>query len=169
MEPDIKQPTVSKVSLWRSRMSTLLSLLAFCLFVLVALRFVPADGEPFHEDPAQADRQRSEFRLIGREAPRYHVDADTLLEAFSSIARSRWNVFLVEGSVDEGMMTFVSRSTVFGFRDYITVKATDEAGGAKLSIISRPRFNVYDWGVNKKRLSRWLGELEQAVGGRRLE
>ena len=150
-------------------MNTLLSLLAVLVVIVIVARFIPADSEPFHEDPAEPDARRSEFRLIGREAPRYHVDADTVLEAFSDIARSRWNVFLVEGSVDEGMMTFVARSTVFGFRDYVTVKATDESGGAKLSVFARPRFNVYDWGVNEKRLDRWFGELEEAVGGRRFE
>ncbi len=150
-------------------MSTLLWFLAFLAVVVLIARFIPADSEPYHEDPAEPDTRRSEFRLIGPEAPRYHVDADTVLEAFSDIARSRWNVLLAEGSVDEGMLTFVSRSPVFGFRDYITVKAVDESGGAKLSVFARPRFDVYDWGVNARRLDRWLGELEQAVGGRRFE
>ncbi len=150
-------------------MSSLLSLLVFAAVVIFVARFIPADSEPFHEDPAEPDTRRSEFRLIGPEAPRYSVDAETVLQAFADIARSRWNVILVEGSVDEGMMTFVARSTVFGFRDYITVKATDEPGGAKLSVFARPRFNVFDWGVNERRLDRWLGELEQAVGGRRFE
>lgn len=150
-------------------MTTMLSLLAFVAVVIFLARFIPADSAPYHEDPALPDRQRSEFRLIGPEAPRYRADAETVLEAFSEIARSRWNVVLAEGSIDEGMMTFVARSTVFGFRDYITVKATDEPGGAKLSVFARPRFDVYDWGVNKKRLDRWLGELEDAVGGRRIE
>ena len=142
----------------------------FYILVLIALaillaRFIPADSEPYHEDPALPEHQRSEVRLIGREAPRFTADAETGLTEFSRIARRDWRVGLVEGSVDEGMMTFVARSTVFGFRDFITVKATDEAGGSKLSIFARPRFDVYDWGVNKKRLDRWLSELEQALDG----
>jgi hypothetical protein len=144
-------------------MKTLLSLLGFALVAIVVARFIPVDSEPFHEDPAEPDAQRSEVRLIGREAPRFPADADTVLETFRDIATSDWSVGLVEGSVDEGMMTFVARSLVFGFRDYITVKATDEAGGAKLSVFARPRFNVYDWGVNQKRLDRWLGELDQTL------
>lgn len=142
-----------------------LGLLALLIF---AGRLIPADSEPYHEDPAQADKMRSEVRLIGREAPRYTADAATVLEEFSRIARRDWRVGIVEGSVDEGMITFVARSTVIGFRDYITVKATDEAGGSKLSVFARPRFNVYDWGVNSKRLSRWLGKLEKALDGRGL-
>ena len=69
---------------------------------------------------------------------------------------------MVQGSADEGMITFVARSRVLGLRDYITVKAVDEAGGlAKLAVLARPRINGYDWGVNARRLDRWLGELEQ--------
>ena len=48
---------------------------------------------------------------------------------------------------------------------HVHTKATDEAGGAKLSVFARPRFNVYDWGVNQKRLDRWLGELDQTLRG----
>ena len=51
---------------------------------------------------------------------------------------------------------------MFGFVDFITVKAVNESEGAKLSVFARPQYNVYDWGVNAKRLDRWLGELEQA-------
>ena len=143
---------------------TLYTLLA-ALIGLVAIRLIPVDTEAFHEDPALPEKRRSEVRLIGREAPRYSVEADAVLEAFQRIATADFNTRLVEGSAEEGMMTFVSRSLVFGFRDFTTVKAVDEAGGAKLSIFARPRANVYDWGVNKKRSDRWLGELQETLGG----
>lgn len=146
-------------------MKTFLYILGFLALAIVAARFIPADTEPFHEDPAEPETRRSEVRLIGREAPRFPVDAETVLTTLSKIATSDWSVGVVEGSVDEGMITFVARSRVFGFRDFITVKATDESGGSKLSVFARPRFDVYDWGVNKKRLDRWLGELEQTIGG----
>lgn len=139
-------------------------LTAFAVVIFVA-RLIPADSEPFHEDPAIPAKQRSEVRLIGREAPRFQADAETVLTELSKIVRRDWRAGLAEGSVDEGMITFVARSTVFGFRDYITVKATDEAGGSKLAIYARPRFNVFDWGANQKRLDRWLGKLEQALAG----
>mgnify|MGYP001819684100 CR=1 FL=1 len=145
-------------------MKTILSILGFVIVAIIAARFIPVDNEQFHEDPAEPDARISEVRLIGREAPRYPADAETVLETFADIATSDWTVGLVEGSIDEGMMTFVARSLVFGFRDYITVKATDEAGGAKLSVFARPRINGYDWGMNAKRLDRWLGELEQTLG-----
>lgn len=142
-------------------MRTIFYTLAFLVIALIAFRFYPADSEPFHEDPAAPDPQRSEVRLIGREAPRFKADATEVLETLAEIARAD-GARMVEGSADEGMITFVARSKAFGFRDYITVKAVDEAGGlAKLSVLARPRINGYDWGVNARRLDRWLGELDQ--------
>ncbi len=143
---------------------TFYTLLA-ALIGLAVIRLIPVDTEAFHEDPALPEKRRSEVRLIGREAPRYPVEADELLAAFQRIATADFSTRLVEGSVEEGMMTFVSRSPVFGFRDFTTVKAVDEAGGAKLSLFARPRGNVYDWGMNEKRSDRWLGELQETLGG----
>ncbi len=145
------------------RMATLLYTLGFIIVALVVMRLIPVDTELFHEDPAEADHQRSEVRLIGREAPRFPADADTVLETLMAIVRRDWTAGWVEGSVDEGMVTFVARSPVFGFRDFITVKATDEPGGSKLAVYARPRMNVYDWGANTRRLDRWLGELDQTL------
>lgn len=145
-------------------MQTVLYILGFAAVFLVLLRLVPVDSEEFHEDPAEADTRRSEVRLIGREAPRYPVDAETMLETLKSIATNSWHVAVAEGSVDEGMITFVARSKLLGFRDFITVKGTDEAGGSKLAVFARPRVNGYDWGANVRRLDRWLAELEETLG-----
>ena len=146
-------------------MKSLLYILGSAALAIILARFIPVDTEPFHEDPAEPKKRRSEVRLIGREAPRFPADADTVLETLSKIATSDWSVGIVEGGVEEGMITFVARSRVFGFRDFITVKVVDEAGGSKLSVFARPRFDVYDWGVNARRLDRWLSELEQTLGG----
>ena len=75
------------------------------------------------------------------------------------------NVRPVAGGLDEGMITFLVRSKIIGFRDYVTVKAVDEVEAAKLSVLARPRINGYDWGTNAKRLDRWLQEMAQTLGG----
>lgn len=134
------------------------------IVILIGLIFRswPVDSEPFHEDPGLPDPRRSEVRLIGLDAPRFKGEADDVLQGFIRIATRDWGVSVVQGGVDEGMVTLVARSRLIGFRDYVTAKAVDEVGEAKLALLARPRMNVYDWGVNQKRLDRWLAQMEQA-------
>ena len=42
-------------------------------------------------------------------------------------------------------------------------KAVDEAGATKLAVLSRPRFNLPDRGVNAARLDRWLLQAQQTL------
>lgn len=144
-------------------MNTVFYTLVIIVIAALVFRYWPVDTDAMHEDPAAPEKKRSEVRLIGREAPRYRATAEEVLEAFSDIATSDAGVHRVEGSVDEGMITFQARSRFIGFRDFITVKAVDEGKDlAKLSILSRPRINGHDWGVNAARLDRWLQEMEHA-------
>ena len=89
-----------------------------------------------------------------------------LLEKVLNIAEDEPRTRVIEGDVDEGMITFAAYSLV-GFRDYITVKAVAEAGGlTKLAIASRSRSPIgHDWGVNASRIDRWLLELQQTFSG----
>lgn len=140
-------------------MKTFLYLVVFAVVAMLVIRFLPVDSEPFHEDPGDPDPQRSETRLIGLDAPRYPASASEVLETFIDIARED-GARVVEGGIEEGMVTLVARSRVFGFRDFITAKAVDEPAGAKLALLARPRVNGYDWGVNAARLDRWLQQMD---------
>ena len=146
-------------------MNTLIYILAFVLIAgFLWLRFSPNDVDAWHVDPGDADEvERAQVRLIGLDAPRFRSDAETVLEAVIEIAAEEPRVRVLDGSVDEGMITFVATSKI-GFRDYITVKAVSEAGDlTKLSIAARSRINGHDWGVNAARIDRWLQELEHAL------
>lgn len=65
---------------------------------------------------------------------------------------------------DDGRVTYVQRSAVFGFPDYISVNVAPVDGGSSVSIYSRSRFGYSDLGVNKARVERWLGKLEDDPG-----
>jgi uncharacterized protein (DUF1499 family) len=134
---------------------------------LLWIRFAPIDRDRWHVDPADAENpERSGVRFIGREAPRYPGDPDTVLTTFDEIALSEPRTRLLEGDIDEGLLTYVSRSRVFGFADFITVKAVSEGDQTKLSVISRARVGSrgYDWGVNAERLDRWLQDMRLRLG-----
>lgn len=55
--------------------------------------------------------------------------------------------------------TYVARSPIWGFPDYITVKTLPAPGGATLIIWSRARYGSSDLGVNKARVESWLAAL----------
>ena len=138
--------------------------LVLAIFYL-AFRFWPDDRDRWHVDPADTeDERRAEVRLIGLDAPRFAVDAEQVLQTIADIAAEEPRTKLLDGTVDEGMLTFMSRS-LFGFRDYITVKAVAEGDATKLAILSRPRINGHDWGVNAARMDRWILAASQRLGG----
>jgi len=64
---------------------------------------------------------------------------------------------------DGTMATYVQRSAVFGFPDYISIHATPDGDGSTLSVYSRSRFGHSDLGVNKSRIERWLTELQSNI------
>lgn len=139
-------------------MTTLLLLLFVLLAALAWIRLAPHDRDRWHVDPADADEDGG-LRLIGLDAPRYPAGAAEVLEAFRAIALDEPGVRHLDGSVDEGMMTFVARSPVIGLCDYITVKAVDEGRAAKLAIAARSGRRLFGGG-DPARLDRWLQEME---------
>jgi len=55
------------------------------------------------------------------------------------------------------MITYVTRSRVFGFPDYTTVRQA----GPQLEIYGRLRFGRSDLGVNAARIDGWLQSFAQ--------
>ncbi|MEM0922633.1 MAG: DUF1499 domain-containing protein [Pseudomonadota bacterium] len=55
--------------------------------------------------------------------------------------------------------TFVQRSKLVGFPDFLTVKSVPVAGGASLVVYSRSQYGYSDLGVNKARVEDWLSKL----------
>ncbi len=62
---------------------------------------------------------------------------------------------VLAGSVEDGMRTYITRTTLFGFPDYTTVAQKD----GQITLFGRLRFGKYDLGVNAKRLDGWLSQL----------
>lgn len=140
--------------------TSILILLVAVLYL--CLRLWPEDKNRWHVDPADTtDPRRSSVRLIGPDAPRFPGDADTVLGVIVEIVKAAPRTRLIDGSIDEGMVTFVVRSRTMGFRDYVTFKVVSESDLSKLAIYARPGMNVHDWGSNAARLDDWLSQAQQ--------
>jgi uncharacterized protein (DUF1499 family) len=59
------------------------------------------------------------------------------------------------GSAEDGRVTYVTRSRVFGFPDYTTAEVVD----GQLRVFGRLRFGGSDMGVNRARIESWLAQL----------
>jgi hypothetical protein len=60
---------------------------------------------------------------------------------------------------DATRTTWVSRSLVMGYPDYITAEVAPAPEGTRLDIFSRQRFGQGDMGVNAARLKAWLAQF----------
>lgn len=151
---------------------------------VVGIRLLDHDIERWHVDPVTAPKPSSpnSYRagdgpaaLFDRDVPVYSVDAATLSAAWDRMIQKQPRVEVVaddrlpgEGRnrVMEGIVTYVQRSAVFGFPDYISVRFVSAgmsdigAPSSTLVVFSRSRLGQSDLGVNGKRVNAWLDALE---------
>ena len=130
------------------------------------------DPARWHVDPSSArpSGKPNEHLVAPRGTTAAPTDSETrlyaesprdLLARFDAIARTQPRTKLVAGDLDSLMITYVQRSRIVGFPDYLTVKAVAAEGGAGLIVWSRSRYGRSDFGVNRARVEAWLAALEQ--------
>lgn len=114
------------------------------------LRLAPSDPGRWH-----VARDITEDRnLEGGVLRRVETGKDGLAR-LDKVARNWPHTRVLAGSVEEGMITYVTRSAVLGFPDYTTVRQV----GEWLEINARLRFGRSDFGVNRTRTEAWLEQL----------
>lgn len=126
-------------------------MLVWVILGIVALfvgyvQFAPSDADRWHRDIESvhdADFAGGALRII---------EAD--LAKLDAVIRGSGSRVLA-GSVEEGRITYVSRSRVVGFPDYTTIQQKGEL----LAIYGRLRFGKSDLAVNRKRIERWISKL----------
>lgn len=145
----------------------------FMVGAAISFRFLGHDPAIWHVDPLTSERtgRPNDYLVAPGGATAGEPDAVTtsrdlpgrdLLFLFNSIASNAPRTRVIGGSVDDLHVTYVQQSALFGFPDYISVKAVEAEGGSALAIWSRSRFGYSDMDVNKDRVERWLA----AMGGR---
>lgn len=105
--------------------------------------------------PAHWDRRDADFVT-----PLFAVPVDRLREAMVRIAAEEPRTHLVHLDKEASQAQFEQSSKIFKFKDIITVAFEPAEGGSTLAIYSRARLGYYDFGVNRRRVRRWLAALE---------
>ena len=127
---------------------TAIILVAAIVALLVFIRVAPSDPDRWHRMPenvTDSDLDSGAMRTL---------EGD--LAALDAIIRDTPRTQVLAGSLSEGMITYVTRSRVFGFPDYTTVRQD----GDLLQIHGRLRFGKSDLGVNAARIDGWLRQLQ---------
>ena len=130
-------------------------LLVLLLGLLAYIRFAPVQASVFHQ-PSKEKAPGDYQQPGGFEAVRLiTVPGPEILAALETRALATPRTRLLAGSSDAGMITFVTRSAIWGFPDFTTAAVS----GDLLHIHGRLRFGYADMGVNKARVLAWLETL----------
>ncbi|PTW50121.1 DUF1499 domain-containing protein [Rhodovulum kholense] len=132
----------------------------------VWFRMVPDDPGVWHVDPLTATKPETPNAALvrpeggDRAAPVYALTPEALAEAFDAMALAQPRTSRIAGAPGDLFMTYVQRSALWGFPDYISVRILPEGDGATWAAFSRSRYGHSDLGVNAKRLTDWQAALE---------
>ncbi|MEO0379099.1 MAG: DUF1499 domain-containing protein [Pseudomonadota bacterium] len=117
----------------------------------VYVRLVPADVTRWHQPiDVTDDSELAGGAIRVREADSAafaQVDASML-----ALPRTR----VLAGSLEDGLITYETRSQLWGFPDYTTIQFSD----GTLKLFGRLRFGASDLGVNAARLATVLAAIE---------
>jgi uncharacterized protein (DUF1499 family) len=151
-------------------MARVMGLAAVVLVALVAglvlyVRLAPLEAADWHVDPMTAPVPTTNGWLLRQgdgNAPAsvYATDPAAVLAALDAVAMATPRTERVAGSVEDGRITWMTRSRLVGFPDLTTAAAVAGPEGTRLVILARQRFGGGDWGVNRARIEAWVSALD---------
>lgn len=117
------------------------------------VRLAPTDPPRWHQRP---DAPLGDTSAPGAFiAVRAVADPAATLAEADRVIRATPRTHAIAGGVAEGMVTYQTRSALWGFPDYTTVWA----GGDRIGFHGRLRYGGSDMGVNERRIRGWLDRL----------
>lgn len=145
---------------------TLVVILA-ALALMAYIRLAPSDPKAWHisvatQEPIPQGTCTDHIALVAkgaRAACILPLTPAAVLDKLEAVALTSPRTQHLAGSAAEGRITWVARSFLMGYPDYITAEVTQTPPGTRLDILSRQRFGQADLGVNAARLKDWLSQL----------
>lgn len=151
-------------------MKLTLVLVGLLLALVAWVRFAKDDPTVWHVDPLTVVKHKNpnQFLLLPdgerRQSPVFDMPAADLAETFQKVALGADRVAKLATSEDGLWCTYVQRSNLMRYPDYISVRFIELADGkSTLAVYSRSRFGRKDFGVNKARVKAWIGAMGKPV------
>lgn len=123
------------------------------------IRLAPSDPARWHLDPTAPGFQPPNRAAAFCPGPddRYG-DAQADLTKILEVADAWPRTTRLAGSLEEGRVTYVTRSKIMGYPDYTTVALRDVNGSPQFCLVAQQRFGREDFGVNADRIGSWVAQ-----------
>ena len=150
------------------RMLTLF-LLILIVVAILWVRIAPSNASEWHVDPETIEKSARPNQFLMRDGQDtdsliFDTTPDDLAAKFNDIALSKPNVVVLDGAASDLWVTYMQRTKLMAYPDYISVKITAEGDDkSRLTVYSRSRFGRSDLGVNKARIKAWTAALGQPI------
>ena len=129
--------------------AALIGLAALIVVFALYVRLAPSDPTRWHKPPPDlplGDSAGANSFVAVR------AGDSGILEQLIQIAEATPRTERLAGSAEDGMVTFITRTRLWRFPDYTTIRLD----GSKLTVYGRARFGQGDMGVNRVRVEGWL-------------
>ncbi len=129
------------------------------------VRLAPSDPAVWHVDPLTEARPATPnfylLRVGDGDAPPLFLPLppDQAAARVQAVALATPRTQVLAGQGD--WVTYVTRSKLWGFPDYTSVRILPVDGGSEVAILARSRFGKGDMGVNRARVEDWAKRLAQ--------
>lgn len=143
----------------------LIGLVVLTIAAAVIVRVAPVVADEWHIDPETvAPPTTPNFALLaGSEAVSIAAPALAVAGRLQAIAEAD-GAQVVAGSLAEGFVTYVVRSRIMGYPDFVSIRLVPEGDSTRLHVFSRSRYGRSDLGVNTARVQRWLTAARDETG-----
>lgn len=148
----------------RRALTLLAALVAIGAAISLGIRLMPVDVATWHVDMTTPgftpEAHWSAF--CPRPGERYAPEMSNpvaVLSALDGIVVATPRTKRLAGSPEDGRMTWITRSQLWGFPDFTTAQVLNDGDGARLCIVGRQGIGGYDWGVNAARVTGWAQTL----------
>lgn len=151
-------------------MKILLYFIAALVVLTIALaayvRLAPVNAVDWHVDPEEVTPPADPMYalLAGQSAATVSAPALAVAGRLQAIAEAE-GAEVIAGSLGEGFVTFIARSRIIGFPDFISIRLVPEDETTRLHIFARARYGRSDLGVNTARVQRWLTAARDEESG----